>query len=103
MVHVYPVMGVIWLFIIAQAQVKDTFYRARGRSQMGHQYALRVVHLSMSEDRVNPMKVGLPDLEGAQDVDAISSYFQLDKVILGWIISWTEIHFKSTYRHPERV
>ena len=44
----------------------------------------------------SPMKVGLPDLEGAvQDVDAILSYFQLDKVILVGHLG-EEIHFKST-------
>ena len=42
------------------------------------------------------MKVGLPDLEGAvQDVDAILSYFQLDKVVLVGH-SWEGIRFKST-------
>ena len=52
----------------------------------------------------SPMKVGLPDLEGAvQDVDAILSYFQLDKVILVGH-SWGGNPLQEyTYRHPERV
>ena len=50
------------------------------------------------------MKVGLPDLEGAvQDVDAILSYFQLDKVILVGH-SWGGNPLQEyTYRYPERV
>lgn len=52
----------------------------------------------------SPMKVGLPDLEGAvQDVDAILTYFQLDKVILVGH-SWGGNPLQEyTYRHPERV
>ena len=52
----------------------------------------------------SPMKAGLPDLEGAvQDVDAILSYFQLDKVILVGH-SWGGNPLQEyTYRHPERV
>ena len=52
----------------------------------------------------SPMKIGLPDLEGAvQDVDAILSYFQLDKVILVGH-SWGGNPLQEyTYRHPERV
>ena len=50
------------------------------------------------------MKVVLPDLEGAvQDVDAILSYFQLDKVVLVGH-SWGGNPLQEyTYRHPERV
>ena len=52
----------------------------------------------------SPMKVGLPDLEGAvQDVDAILSYFQLDEVILVGH-SWGGNPLQEyTYRHPEQV
>ena len=52
----------------------------------------------------SPMKVGLPDLEGAvQDVDAIFSYFQLEEVILVGH-SWGGNPLQEyTYRHPERV
>ena len=48
------------------------------------------------------MKVGLPDLEGAvQDVDAILSYFQLDKVILvghSWEKSTSRVYLSPSRR-----
>ena len=85
------------------------YHGACGRSQMwAHQYdAFEVFDLYFVNVRgqgESPMKVGLPDLEGAiQDVDAILSYFQLDKVILVGH-SWGGNPLQEyTYRHPERV
>lgn len=85
------------------------YHGACGRSQMwAHQYdAFEGFDLYFVNDRgqgESPMKVGLPDLEGAvQDVDAILSYFQLDKVILVGH-SWGGNPLQEyTYRHPERV
>lgn len=64
------------------------YHGACGRSQMWvHQYdafdEFDLYFVNVRGQGESPMKVGLPDLEGAvQDVDAILSYFQLDKVIL---------------------
>ena len=80
-----------------------------GRSQMwAHQYdafeGFDLYFVNVRGQGESPMKVGLPDLEGAvQDVDAILSYFQLDKVILVGH-SWGGNPLQEyTYRHPERV
>ena len=85
------------------------YHGACGRSQMwAHQYdAFEVFDLYFINVRgqgESPMKVGLPDLEGAvQDVDAILSYFQLEEVILVGH-SWGGNPLQEyTYRHPERV
>ena len=85
------------------------YHGACGRSQMwAHQYdAFEVFDLYFVNVRgqgESPMKVGLPDLEGAvQDVDAILSYFQLEEVILVGH-SWGGNPLQEyTYRHPERV
>ena len=85
------------------------YHGACGRSQMwAHQYdafeGFDLYFVNVRGQGESPMKVGLPDLEGAvQDVDAILSYFQLDKVILVGH-SWGGNPFQEyTYRHPERV
>ena len=85
------------------------YHGACGRSQMwAHQYdafeGFDLYFVTVRGQGESPMKVGLPDLEGAvQDVDAILSYFQLDKVILVGH-SWGGNPLQEyTYRHPERV
>ena len=85
------------------------YHGACGRSQMwAHQYdafeGFDLYFVNVRGQGESPMKVGLPDLEGAvQDVDAILSYFQLDKVILVGH-SWGGNPLQEyTYRHPERV
>lgn len=85
------------------------YHGACGRSQMWvHQYdafdEFDLYFVNVRGQGESPMKVGLPDLEGAvQDVDAILSYFQLDKVILVGH-SWGGNPLQEyTYRHPERV
>ena len=85
------------------------YHGACGRSQMWvHQYdafeGFDLYFVNVRGQGESPMKVGLPDLEGAvQDVDAILSYFQLDKVILVGH-SWGGNPLQEyTYRHPERV
>ena len=85
------------------------YHGACGRSQMwARQYdafdGFDLYFVNMRGQGESPMKVGLPDLEGAvQDVDAILSYFQLEKVILVGH-SWGGNPLQEyTYRHPERV
>ena len=85
------------------------YHGACGRSQMwAHQYdafeRFDLYFVNVRGQGESPMKAGLPDLEGAvQDVDAILSYFQLDKVILVGH-SWGGNPLQEyTYRHPERV
>ena len=85
------------------------YHGACGRSQMwAHQYdafdEFDLYFVNVRGQGESPMKVGLPDLEGAvQDIDAILSYFQLDKVILVGH-SWGGNPLQEyTYRHPERV
>ena len=85
------------------------YHGACGRSQMwAHQYdafeGFDLYFVNVRGQGESPMKVGLPDLEGAvQDVDAILSYFQLDKVILvGHSLGGNPLQ-EYTYRHPERV
>ena len=85
------------------------YHGACGRSQMwAHQYdafdGFDLYFVNVRGQGESPMKVGLPDLEGAvQDVDAILSYFQLDKVILVGH-SWGGNPLQEyTYRHLERV
>ena len=85
------------------------YHGAYGRSQMwAHQYdafeGFDLYFVNVRGQGESPMKVGLPDLEGAvQDVDAILSYFQLDEVILVGH-SWGGNPLQEyTYRHPERV
>ena len=85
------------------------YHGACGRSQMwAHQYdafdGFDLYFVNVRGQGESPMKVGLPDLEGAvQDVDAILSYFQLDKVILVGH-SWGGNPLQEyTYRHPERI
>ena len=85
------------------------YHGACGRSQMwAHQYdafdEFDLYFVNVRGQGESPMKVGLPDLEGAvQDVDAILSYFQLDKVILVGH-SWGGNPLQEyTYRHSERV
>ncbi len=85
------------------------YHGACGRSQMwDHQYdafeGFDLYFVNVRGQGESPMKVGLPDLEGAvQDVDAILSYFQLDKVILVGH-SWGGNPLQEyTYRHPNRV
>ena len=85
------------------------YHGACGRSQMWvHQYdafeGFDLYFVNVRGQGESPMKVGLPDLEGAvQDVDAILSYFQLDKVILVGH-SWGGNPLQEyTYRYPERV
>ena len=85
------------------------YHGACGRSQMwAHQYdafdEFDLYFVNVRGQGESPMKVGLPDLEGAvQDVDAILSYFQLDKVILIGH-SWGGNPLQEyTYRHPNRV
>ena len=85
------------------------YHGACGRSQMwAHQYdtfeGFDLYFVNVRGQGESPMKVDLPDLEGAvQDVDAILSYFQLDKVILVGH-SWGGNPLQEyTYRHPERV
>ena len=85
------------------------YHGACGRSQMwAHQYdafeGFDLYFVNVRGQGESPMKVGLPDLEGAvQDVDAILSYFQLDKVILVGH-SWGGNPLQEyTYRHPNRV
>ena len=85
------------------------YHGACGRSQMwAHQYdafdEFDLYFVNVRGQGESPMKVGLPDLEGAvQDVDAILSYFQLDKVILVGH-SWGGNPLQEyTYRHLERV
>ena len=85
------------------------YHGACGRSQMwAHQYdafeGFNLYFVNVRGQGESPMKVGLPDLEGAvQDVDAILSYFQLDKVILVGH-SWGGNPLQEyTFRHPERV
>ena len=85
------------------------YHGACGRSQMwAHQYdafeGFDLYFVNVRGQGESPMKVGLPDLEGAvQDVDAILSYFQLDKVILVGH-SWGGNPLQEyTYRYPERV
>ena len=85
------------------------YHGACGRSQMwAHQYdafdGFDLYFVNVRGQGESPMKVGLPDLEGAvQDVDAILSYFQLGKVILvGHSWGGNPLQ-KYTYRHPERV
>ena len=86
-----------------------SYHGACGRSQMwAHQYdafdGFDLYFVNVRGQGESPMKIGLPDLEGAvQDVDAILSYFQLDKVILVGH-SWGGNPLQEyTYRHPERV
>lgn len=85
------------------------YHGACGRSQMwAHQYdafeGFDLYFVNVRGQGESPMKIGLPDLEGAvQDVDAILSYFQLDEVILVGH-SWGGNPLQEyTYRHPERV
>ena len=85
------------------------YHGACGRSQMwAHQYdafeGFDLYFVNVRGQGESPMKVGLPDLEGAvQDVNAILSYFKLDKVILVGH-SWGGNPLQEyTYRHPERV
>ena len=85
------------------------YHGACGRSQMwAHQYdafeGFDLYFVNVRGQGESPMKVGLPDLESAvQDVDAILSYFQLDKVVLVGH-SWGGNPLQEyTYRHPERV
>ena len=85
------------------------YHGACGRSQMwAHQYdafeGFDLYFVNVRGQGESPMKVGLPDLEGAvQDVDAILSYLQLDEVILVGH-SWGGNPLQEyTYRHPERV
>ena len=85
------------------------YHGACGRSQMwAHQYdafeGFNLYFVNVRGQGESPMKVGLPDLEGAvQDVDAILSYFQLDKVILVGH-SWGGNPLQEyTFPHPERV
>ena len=85
------------------------YHGACGRSQMwAHQYdafdGFDLYFVNVRGQGESPMKVGLPDLEGAvQDVDAILSYFQMDKVILVGH-SWGGNPLQEyTYRHSERV
>ena len=85
------------------------YHGACGRSQMwAHQYdafdGFDLYFVNVRGQGESPMKVGLPDLEGAiQDVDTILSYFQLDKVILVGH-SWGGNPLQEyTYRHSERV
>ena len=85
------------------------YHGACGRSQMwAHQYdafdEFDLYFVNVRGQGESPMKVGLSDLEGAvQDVDAILSYFQLDKVVLVGH-SWGGNPLQEyTYRHPERV
>ena len=85
------------------------YHGACGRSQMwAHQYdtfeGFDLYFVNVRGQGESPMKVDLPDLEGAvQDVDAILSYFQLDKVILVGH-SWGGNPLQEyTYRHPERI
>ena len=85
------------------------YHGACGRSQMwAHQYdafeGFDLYFVNVRGQGESPMKVGLPDLEGAvQDVDTILSHFQLDKVILVGH-SWGGNPLQEyTYRHPERV
>ena len=85
------------------------YHGACGRSQMwARQYdafdGFDLYFVNVRGQGESPMKVGLPDLEGAvQDVDAILSYFQLEKVILVGH-SWGGNPLQEyTYRHPERV
>ncbi|WP_313970516.1 alpha/beta hydrolase [uncultured Streptococcus sp.] len=85
------------------------YHGACGRSQMwAHQYdafeGFDLYFVNVRGQGESPMKVGLPDLEGAvQDVDAILSYFQLDKVVLVGH-SWGGNPLQEyTYRHPNRV
>ena len=85
------------------------YHGACGRSQMwAHQYdafeGFDLYFVNVRGQGESPMKVGLPDLEGAvQDVDAILSYFQLEEVILVGH-SWGGNPLQEyTYRHPEIV
>ena len=85
------------------------YHGACGRSQMwAHQYdafeGFNLYFVNVRGQGESPMKVGLPDLEGAvQDVDAILSYFQLEEVILVGH-SWGGNPLQEyTYRHLERV
>lgn len=85
------------------------YHGACGRSQMwAHQYdafdGFDLYFVNVRGQGESPMKVGLPDLEGAvQDVDSILSYFQLDKAILVGH-SWGGNPLQEyTYRYPERV
>lgn len=85
------------------------YHGACGRSQMwARQYdafeGFDLYFVNVRGQGESPMKIGLPDLEGAvQDVDAILSYFQLDKVILLGH-SWGGNPLQEyTYRHPNRV
>ena len=85
------------------------YHGACGRSQMwAHQYdafeGFDLYFVNVRGQGESPMKVGLPDLEGAvQDVDAILSYFQLEEVILVGH-SWGGNPLQEyTYRHPNRV
>ena len=85
------------------------YHGACGRSQMwAHQYdafdGFDLYFVNVRGQGESPMKVGLPDLEGAvQDVDSILTYFQLDKVILVGH-SWGGNPLQEyTYRRPERV
>ena len=85
------------------------YHGACGCSQMwAHQYdafeGFDLYFVNVRGQGESPMKVGLPDLEGAvQDVDAILSYFQIEEVILVGH-SWGGNPLQEyTYRHPERV
>ena len=85
------------------------YHGACGRSQMwAHQYdafeGFDLYFVNVRGQGESPMKVGLPDLEGAvQDVNAILSYFQLEEVILVGH-SWGGNPLQEyTYRHPNRV
>lgn len=85
------------------------YHGACGRSQMwAHQYdafeGFDLYFVNVRGQGESPMKVGLPDLEGAvQDVDAILSYFHLEEVILVGH-SWGGNPLQEyTYRHPNRV
>ena len=85
------------------------YHGACGRSQMwAHQYdafeGFDLYFVNVRGQGESPVKVGLPDLEGAvQDVDDILSYFQLEEVILVGH-SWGGNPLQEyTYRHPDRV
>ena len=111
--HIIPVLDCDWAVYHrpgSSSKGHIIFYHgACGRSQMwAHQYdafeGFDLYFVNVRGQGESPMKVGLPDLEGAvQDVDAILSYFQLDKVILVGH-SWGGNPLQEyTFRHPERV
>ena len=111
--HIIPVLDcnlVVYHRTGSSSKGHIIFYHgACGRSQMwAHQYdafeGFDLYFVNVRGQGESPMKVGLPDLEGAvQDVDAILSYFQLEEVILVGH-SWGGNPLQEyTYRHPERV